>query len=298
MRVVVAHGRARERRHFQRVLAEAGHEVTECDCAGEAFDRCRDWRPDVAVVDHEAGDGLLERIKRDADAFRTAVLLVEPADLPVARAVEALAQGAQDILVEPVHDAELLIRVQAAGRTKGLQEEIVAQAERLEALLFEDPLTGLANRRFILTQLGGMVSAARRHHRPLTAAIVDIDHFKVVNDTRGHAEGDRVLAAVAHAMRDRLRAEDQLGRLGGEEFLALLPDADARAAGAAAEKLRASVEEIGVTVSIGWASWDGESADHLLGRADAALYAAKARGRDCAVGAPATLPAADDRDNR
>jgi two-component system, cell cycle response regulator len=290
MRVVVAHGRARERRRFQRVLADAGHEVTECEHLGDAFECCRQWRPDVAVVDAEAGDGLLDQIKRDADAFCTAVLLVEPGDPPVERAAEAIARGAQDILVEPVRDAELLIRVQAAGRTKGLQEEIVAQAERLEALLFEDPLTGLANRRFILTQLGGMVSAARRHHRALTVAVVDVDHFKAVNDLRGHAEGDRVLAAVARAMRDHLRAEDQLGRLGGEEFLALLPDADANAAGAAAEKLRASVEEVGVTVSIGWASWEGESADVLLGRADDALYAAKARGRDCVVGAPATLP--------
>ena len=290
MRVVVAHGREGERRRFQRVLADAGHEVTECDCAGDAFECCRQWRPDVAVIDAEAGEGLLDRIKRDAEAFRTAVVLVEPADPPMERAADAIARGAQDIIVEPVRDAELLMRVQAAGRTKGLQEEIVAQAERLEALLFEDPLTGLANRRFILTQLAGMLSGARRHHRPLTVAVIDVDHFKAVNDSRGHAEGDRVLAAVAHAMRDHIRAEDQLGRLGGEEFLALLPDADADAGAVAAEKLRASVEEVGVTVSIGWAAWEGESADELLIRADDALYIAKSRGRDCVVGAPATLP--------
>ena len=290
MRIVVAHGRAGERRRFQRVLAEAGHEVTECDCAVDAFDCCREWRPDVAVVDAEAGDGLLDRLKRDADAFRTAVLLVEPDEPPVERAVEALQRGAQDILVEPVNEAELLIRVQAAGRTKGLQEEIVAQAERLEALLFEDALTGLANRRFVLTQLGGMVSGARRHHRPLTVAVIDIDHFKEVNDTHGHAAGDKVLAAVAHALREHLRAEDQLGRLGGEEFLALLPDTAAEAAPAALEKLRVSVEDVGVTVSIGWAAWEGESADELLQRADDALYDAKAGGRDCVVAAPATLP--------
>jgi two-component system cell cycle response regulator len=290
MRVVVAHGRERERRRFQRVLADAGHEVTECHGAGEAIDHCRRWRPDVAVVDSGAGADLLERIKGDADAFRTAVLLVEPGDPPLERAAEALQRGAQDILVEPVNDAELVIRVQAAGRTKGLQEEIVAQAERLEALLFEDALTGLANRRFILTQLGGMVSGARRHQRPLTAAVIDVDHFKAVNDSRGHAEGDKVLASVAHALREHLRAEDQLGRLGGEEFLALLGDTDAKTAPAAMEKLRASVAEVGVTVSIGWAAWEGESADDLLQRADDALYAAKARGRDCVVPAPATLP--------
>jgi diguanylate cyclase (GGDEF)-like protein len=280
------------------VLADAGHEVTECDDAVDAIECCRRLRPDVAVVDAEAGNGLLERIKGDADAFRTAVLLVEPGTPPVEYAAQALERGAQDILVEPVNDAELVIRVQAAGRTKGLQEEIVAQAERLEALLFEDALTGLANRRFILTQLTGMVSGARRHHRPLTAAVIDVDHFKTVNDTHGHAEGDKVLAAVAHALREHMRAEDQLGRLGGEEFLALLGDTSAEDAPAAFEKLRASVQDVGVTVSIGWAAWEGESADILLQRADDALYAAKARGRDCVVAAPATLPRRNDRDHR
>ena len=290
MKVVVAHGRAGERRRFGRVLAEAGHEVAECDCPDSALDRCLQWQPDVAVIDEAAGDRLVERIKRDPHAFRTAVLLVEPEDPPVERAIAALERGVQDILVEPVRDAELITRVQAAGRTKGLQEEIVAQAQRLEALLFEDPLTGLVNRRFILTQLAGMISGARRHHRDLTIAVIDIDHFKAVNDSRGHAEGDRVLGAVAHELRRRLRAEDQLGRLGGEEFLALLPDTDAAAAPAAAEKIRASVAPTGVTVSVGHASWEGESADELLSRADGALYAAKARGRDCVQGAPATLP--------
>jgi two-component system cell cycle response regulator len=289
MRVVVAHGRAGERRRFRRVLVDAGHDVTECDCADDALDRCLELQPDVAVIDDAAGDGVLERIKGDPDVFRTAVLLVERAEPPVERAAEALERGVQDILVEPVHAAELITRVQAAGRTKGLQEEIVAQAKRLEALLFEDPLTGLANRRSILTNLAGMLSGARRHNRPLTVAIVDVDHFKAVNDTRGHAEGDRVLAAVAHALREHLRAEDQLGRLGGEEFLALLPDSDARAAHKAFEKLRAEVAAVGVTVSIGWATWGGEDPDELLGRADDALYTAKARGRNCVVGA-ATLP--------
>jgi two-component system cell cycle response regulator len=290
MKVVVAHGRAGERRRFQRVLAAAGHEVAECDCADDALDRCLDWEPDVAVIDEQAGDGLLERIKGDPHCFRTAVLLVHADEPPVARATEVLQRGVQDILVEPVHDAELITRVQAAGRTKGLQEEIVAQAERLEALLFEDPLTGLSNRRFVLTQLQGMVSGARRHDRPLTIAIIDIDHFKAVNDEHGHSEGDRVLAAVAHAMREHLRAEDQLGRLGGEEFLALLPETDARAARRTAEKLRCNVAEVGVTISVGWAAWEGESAEELLRRADDALYAAKANGRDCVKGAPATLP--------
>jgi two-component system, cell cycle response regulator len=289
MRVVVAHGRAGERRRFREVLAEAGHEVTECAAAGDALARCLDWNPDVAVLDAAAGGGVLERIKGDADAFGTAVLLVEPREFPMDRALDALHRGAQDILVEPVHDTELVMRVQAAGRTKRLQEAMLAQAERLETLLFEDPLTGLTNRRFILTQLSSMVSGARRHARALTVAIIDVDLFKAVNDARGHAAGERVLAAVAQALRARLRAEDQLGRLGGEEFLALLPDVGAAAAGATTEKLRSSVASLEVTVSVGWAAWQGEPAEELLRRADDALYVAKARGRDCVVGAPATL---------
>jgi diguanylate cyclase (GGDEF)-like protein len=179
-----------------------------------------------------------------------------------------------------------------------LQEELVVQSERLEAMLFEDPLTKLSNRRFILTQLAAAVSAARRHERALSVAIVDIDHFKYVNDEHGHAAGDRVLAAVANSMRQHLRAEDQLGRLGGEEFLALLPDADAHAAATAAEKLRTAVAalavhhdggELAVTISAGWAAWDGESPEELLRRADEALYEAKRGGRDRVEGAPATV---------
>jgi len=287
MRVVVAHRRERERHRLGGVLARAGHEVLEATGDGQALEPCLEWAPDVAVLD---GDSLLDRIKGDAIAFQTAVLVIEANEPSVPSVLKLVQRGAQDVLVEPVRDAELVTRVLAAARTKVLQEELVAQASRLESLIFEDPLTGLSNRRFILTQLGGMISGARRHGRPLTAAIVDVDHFKAVNDLQGHAEGDRVLAEVAQTMRRHLRAEDQLGRMGGEEFLALLPDAAANVAGAAAEKLRSSVAATGVTVSIGWAAWDGETVEELLRRADEALYAAKARGRDCVVGAPATVP--------
>ena len=294
MHVVIAHDDPAILRRFTRVLAHVGHDVQALPTAEAAIEACRVRPPDVVLVDvglcGDDGQELLATLKGDPDAYRSAVLLLERPDLDLNVAVSALRAGAQDFLVEPIGDAELVARVDAAGRTKVLQEELVVQSERLEALLFEDPLTGLANRRFILTQLAGMLSGARRHHRPLTVAVIDVDHFKAVNDTRGHAEGDRVLAAVAHAMRNHIRAEDQLGRLGGEEFLALLPDADANAGAVAAEKLRASVVEVVVTVSIGWAAWEGESADELLIRADDALYVAKSRGRDCVVGAPATLP--------
>jgi len=300
--VVIAHADPGVLRRFRRVLMHVGHDVREVETAQAAVDACRDRPPDVVLVDVELcrddGLDLLASLKSDPDAYRSAVVLLERPTLDLDAAVTALRGGAQDFLVEPVSDAELVARVDAAGRTKVLQEELVVQSERLEALLFEDPLTKLSNRRFILTQMAAAVSAARRHGRPLSIAMVDIDHFKDVNDAHGHAAGDRVLAAVANAMREYLRAEDQLGRLGGEEFLALLPDADGDAARAAAEKLRSEVatlavehegRRLSVTISAGWAAWEGEGPEELLRRADEALYEAKRAGRDRVEGAPATV---------
>jgi diguanylate cyclase (GGDEF)-like protein len=210
--------------------------------------------------------------------------MIERPGLSPERAAEGMRSGVQDYLVEPVSDGEVLTRVTAAARTKELQVELVAQGVRLEALLREDALTGLSNRRAILTQLAGMVSAARRHGHPLSIAVLDLDHFKRINDSHGHKTGDQVLVTAARVLGAHLRAEDQLGRLGGEEFLVLLPDTDVSAAAHVAEKLRAELAgartKVPVTVSIGLATWDGEAPEDLLHRADEALYAAKAAGRD------------------
>jgi two-component system, cell cycle response regulator len=284
MRVLLAHAPTANGRRLARLLRAADHEVAEVADPGEALERCRAWAPDVALVHAECSDDLVCDIKSDPTAFSTAIVVIERPGLDPARAVEGMRSGVQDYLVEPVADGEVLTRVEAAARTKALQQELVAQGARLEALLREDALTGLSNRRAILTQMGGMVSAARRHGHPLSIAICDLDHFKRINDAHGHKTGDAVLVAAAHAMGTHLRAEDQLGRLGGEEFLALLPDTEIGAAHHVASKLRAEVARaggpVGVTVSIGVATWDGEAPEELLHRADEALYAAKHAGRD------------------
>jgi diguanylate cyclase (GGDEF)-like protein len=296
MRVVLAHGEPGTRQRLARVLSETGHEVIETGALGEALERCRASAPDVAVLAGEGSHELLSALKRDPDAYRTAVLLVEPAG-PSADAAQALLRrGAYDFLVEPVSDGELLARVAAAKRTKDLQDELVGQSRRLETLVREDPLTGLANRRAILTQLGGLISGARRHRRPLSAAMIDLDEFKRVNDEHGHQAGDEVLLAAVAAMRRRLRREDQLGRMGGEEFLVLLPDTGMAAARRVADALRRQVAAAGgpvpVTASLGLATWEGETSEALLRRADEALYAAKRGGRNqvqVAPPVPATL---------
>ena len=215
--------------------------------------------------------------------------MVVARDLDLESAQRQLGNGADDFLLEPLRPGEVVARVQAAARTRSLQEELLVQGRRLESLIFEDPLTELYNRRFMLAQLAAQVSAARRHQRPLSVVMIDVDHFKSFNDDYGHEVGDRVLATAGRAMRARLRAEDYLGRLGGEEFLALLPDADADAAAEVADALRETVaaswvdvgeQRVRITVSAGHATWAGEETGELLKRADDAMYRAKAGGRN------------------
>jgi len=284
MRVLLAHALTPKRRRIARVLSEAGHDVVEVDERDEALERCRAWAPDVALLHVECCADIVSDVKSDPFAYGTAIIMIERPTLTPDEALAGIRGGIQDYLIEPVADGEVLTRVEAAARTKDLQQELVAQGARLEAMLREDALTGLSNRRAILTQLAGMVSGARRHGHPLSIAVCDLDHFKSINDTHGHKTGDEVLVAAAHAMATHLRAEDALGRFGGEEFLVLLPDTDAEAAIHAAERMRAEVARapgpVPITVSIGIATWDGEAPEELLQRADEALYAAKDAGRD------------------
>ena len=305
MRVLIAHEEEAVRAHARGVLEPLGHDVHDCGDAVAALAACARWQPDVALVDAELcrrdGLALLSAIKGDSAAYRTSVILVLDGEPAIGEAMEEMRRGAHDFLVGPDMGAgELVARVESAGRTKHLQDALLGQAERLEQLVFEDPLTGLLNRRAILSQLDATVSGARRHGRDLSVLMIDIDHFKSFNDQHGHPVGDQVLVTVAHRLRDRLRAEDWLGRLGGEEFVAVLPDTDPDDAQRVAEDLRSCVEqirvptggqEVSVTVSIGWATLDDEDAEALVHRADEALYAAKDAGRNAVRGpsSPATL---------
>jgi two-component system, cell cycle response regulator len=305
--VVVAHTEACARHDLAAPLRESGYHVAEAADYEQALSACQRLEPDVALISKciqaPGGGLLLDQLKAHPEVYSTAVVLVAPGEVPCEQMRELLARGADDLLIEPVTAAEVIARVRSAARTKTLQEELVSQSRRLETMLHEDPLTGLFNRRYVLTRLQGLISGARRHRRELSVAMIDIDRFKRLNDQYGHDAGDTALVVITTALRDRLRAEDELGRLGGEEFLALLPDSDERAAAAVAEDLRASVQEarahcgphvLSATVSVGWATWDGaEPPDQLIKRADIALFEAKAAGRNAVRGAAegsASLP--------
>lgn len=161
----------------------------------------------------------------------------------------------------------------------------------LDRLSRIDSLTDLRNRRDIEETLVGALSAARRHEADLAVLLIDIDHFKLVNDTYGHQVGDAVLTRTGLAIQSALRSEDTVGRWGGEEFLVVLPHTDAAGAVVIADRLRVRVRvampdpdhsepRIAVTVTIGAAAWTAGGMDELISRADRALYAGKAAGRN------------------
>jgi len=167
---------------------------------------------------------------------------------------------------------------------------VIALSQTLEKSSRTDELTQIPNRRGILETLTAELATSDRHALPLAVLMADIDHFKSINDTHGHAAGDAALRVVSRTLGEALREGDSVGRLGGEEFLVLLPMLEGDRAEAAAERLRRRIEqtrapfegrEIPLSISIGvGCRRQGDSVDSLLARADAALYAAKGAGRN------------------
>jgi diguanylate cyclase (GGDEF)-like protein len=201
------------------------------------------------------------------------------------RAAEGIAQGDYGMSV-PVRGRGLDGRLGAAINTIG------AALTDTHARATSDKLTGVANRPALLAELFNEVERANRYERPLSVAFVDIDHFKAVNDSYGHAAGDEVLRGVAHVLRDNLRATDMIGRYGGEEFMLILTETEVEDGAQLTEKLRTLVErtrfpvdgnpELTVTISIGLAGGFGHTlrVDPLVRDADAAMYSAKSLGRN------------------
>lgn len=199
-------------------------------------------------------------------------------------AVCLIRPGAPGFDDEARHLVELCTMATASALTNA------ALYEQSQRLALTDPLTGLYNRRSLERLLEQELDKARRLRYPVGVLVIDVDHFKQINDRYGHDQGDKVLGGVARALRRALRKFDSLGRYGGDEFVAILPGCDAEAVRTVGEKLRAAVARLrfpglhggGVTISVGGSAGEGPDADarSLLQRADRALYQAKAAGRN------------------
>jgi two-component system, cell cycle response regulator len=211
------------------------------------------------------------------------------------RLLRALDMGVNDYLVRPVDRNELLARVRTQIKRKRYSDHLRDRLEESVELALTDALTGLNNRRYLETHLKALAEQARAADRPLSVLFADVDCFKAINDTYGHDVGDAVLRELASRLRRNTRNIDLACRIGGEEFVVVMPDVGPDRASQAAERLRACIAGepfqvdgercLQVTASVGIATLDGvhDSAEGLLRRADQALYLAKRGGRNRVV---------------
>jgi two-component system cell cycle response regulator len=260
---------------------------------------------ELAIVSMSLPDGDPLRLVshlRASESGRDMPILLMADDGELPRLAKGLDLGANDYLIRPLDRNELLARVRTQIRRKRLQERLRANYRRSLSLALTDELTGLYNRRYVFAHLNELL-ARKPKGNEIAVMLFDIDHFKQVNDRYGHPAGDEVLRELAERALRQVRSVDLVGRLGGEEFIVVMPETNLGGAAAAAERVRAAVAEepfaivedrqtLPVTVSIGVAvTGNGDDKlESLLKRADEALYAAKNAGRNRVV----TLAAARD----
>ncbi len=323
--IILAEDDEASRALLVRQLRSAGHEVIACGDGAEALAALRAAGSGIIVADWNMPnmDGLeLCRAVcelREMTAIGTVYFILLTANTDKRAIVQGLEAGADDYLTKPYHCSELLARIKSGERVYALQQEnwrrrvelerknaeLDVLTQRLERLANTDALTGLHNRRYVLDRLKQVWDLAARSRDPFGCIVLDVDHFKKVNDLHGHAAGDAVLVAVAEVAREAIRSYDLLGRIGGEEFLIVCPQTDDTGTAVVAERVRSAIQEltleydagstpgggpggerhiipIRVTVSLGVAGRrdDHASIEELLAEADAMLYRSKASGRN------------------
>ncbi len=240
-------------------------------------------QPDLILLDIEMPDmngyQVSEKLKADPTTSHIPIIFIT-ARLDVEDEEKGFAHGAVDYITKPIHPPIVAARVKTHVTMK-------KQKDILERIALHDQLTDLYNRHFLLNVAKQKISAALRHQFAISIMMIDIDHFKSINDQHGHPAGDSVLKAVAKVLKKEYRDEDIAARFGGEEFVIILSHCDLGNARIKAENLRIKMENlkplgIKMTISIGLSQLENEqdSFEELLSRADKALYHAKQQGRN------------------
>jgi diguanylate cyclase (GGDEF)-like protein len=260
--------------------------------------------PDLVLIDGDDGEttAAIRAHRESGQLARTRVL----AAASHVDAAPGLTGAIDDVVGKPHRAAEIVVRVRAqlqvarelaaaraiAGSAADEMVEVLAENRRLQELATKDPVTLALNRRAFADRLRVEMDRSRRFGSPLSILLVDIDHFKRVNDTAGHLAGDNVLREVAREISEAVRTVDIVARYGGEEFVVILPETLLEGAGIFAERLRERISsrefaagdgKIRLTVSVGIATFptpDVSTADELFARADSAMYRAKDGGRN------------------
>jgi len=280
-------------------LRYRGYSIVEAGTGEAAIAQVREQPPDLVLLDIMLPDidgfEVSRRIKGDPELPFIPIILVTARDSTEDKLL-GFEAGADDYLTKPINFSELEARVRSMLRIKRLQDELEEKNRELQRLSISDGLTGLFNHRHIHGLLREEFDRSDRTAAPLTVAMFDLDHFKLVNDTHGHPAGDRVLVELAAILRNTARDVDRLGRYGGEEFLAVLPATDTAGGAIFVERVRQTVgdhefdigeeEPLRMTISAGVATYPHSrisDVESLIQEADRALYAAKAAGRNCTM---------------
>jgi two-component system cell cycle response regulator len=304
-RVLVVEDSAIDLDKINETLARDRNMVTDTDSCAAGLELALREEFDLIIVSltlmREDGLRLCSQLRSQERSRQIPILLLAD-ETDMDRVAKGLELGANDYLIKPIDRNELLARTRTQVRRKRYQDKLRANYEQSLSMALTDSLTGLFNRRYLSAHLPRLLDRSGGNAKPVSALMFDIDHFKVVNDSWGHGVGDEVLREVAGRASRNLRNFDLVARLGGEEFVVIMPDTDMAHAMLVAERLRkriaetsfevtAPVQKIDVTISIGVAVTDGrldadgkpESGEQLLRRADMALYQAKRAGRNRVV---------------
>ena len=245
-----------------------------------------DW-----VMPRLSGPELVHKIRTSGEKNYTYIIMLTAMD-DKDNVVVGLESGADEYLTKPFNSKELVARVASGMRILKLEEQLMLAHQQMEILAMRDGLTGLLNRRAIEEYAEAEFNLTLRKERVLSVIMLDIDHFKNINDRFGHNCGDHTLQQVAKILKEDLRIYDRIGRWGGEEFILILPDTQLMDAAKVAERIRARTaememslengEEFSVQISLGIASTASQfsSLTKLIDAADQALYQAKQTGRN------------------
>jgi two-component system cell cycle response regulator len=276
---------------YGQVLEHMGLQIELCQTAEDAIERFAANSYDLVVTDYilsgaETGFAVIRAVRGSSGKKSLTPILAISSFDDVARKVEILRNGANDFVCKPVLAEELEVRVFNMLKLQKLMHRLESQHLEMKDIATRDALTSLYNRYHLNEISPSLISEAHETGHSLSLMMVDVDHFKNINDTRGHKAGDQVLQQIAQALQGMCRSDDLVARIGGEELVILLPGVGLAETTARGEVARARIEGLNpcdcpVTVSIGIATLKkDETYDQLFHRADSAMYRAKMAGRN------------------
>jgi two-component system cell cycle response regulator len=272
-------------------LIKSGFESFAANSAEKALDILEDQEIGIVLTDIQLpGLNGLELTKIIRRKYHSDVIIMTGYSLDYT-IEEAMARGASDLIIKPVRLEDLLLRINVVLKKRSEKKENSRKLEELKNLTIRDDLTGLFNSRQFYSHISQEVDRSNRYFRPLSLILMDIDNFKLLNDTHGHLFGDKILSGMGDIIKSAIRMQDTAYRYAGDEFTIILPETELEMAIAVAERVRQAIENetkvlsdprpLKVTVSIGVVEYlTDEEIKNFVHRADSAMYASKKKGRN------------------